>query len=157
MRKFQILDKEGVALTISQLDEEAAKFWGKEVHSKNYANPFPEVIPKDDSIKSHIEAEMHNAHNNSLNWFDIIGWNVANQGNYTTGWNNVIDTMVTESLGRSILNDQCELPEFIQTGNEWHLPEQVEIRVYTILKYFKPFVDLIKHWESKGYVPVSIE
>lgn len=157
MKKFQILNKEGVALTLSQLDGEAAKFWSKEIHPKNYANPFPEVIPKDDSMKSRIDAETRNAYNNSSNWFDIIGWSVANQGHYTTGWNNVIDTMVTESLGHAILNDQFELPEFIQVGNEWHLPEQVEIKVYATLKYFKPFVDLIKHWESKGYVPVSIE
>lgn len=157
MRKFQILNKEGVALTMSQLDSEAANFWGKEVHPKDYANPFPMVLPKDDSIESHIEAETRNAYNTSSNWFDIIGWHIANQGNYTTGWNNVIDSMVTKSLGHAILNDQFELPEFIRVEDELHLPEQVEMQIYAVLNYFKPFVDLIKHWESKGYTPASIE
>lgn len=157
MKKFQILNKDGVALTISQLDAEAAKFWGKEVHPKNYANPFPDVMPKDDSLKSYIEAERENAINDSLNWYDTVGYTIANQGDYTTGWNNVINTMVTESLGRAILGKQFEIPEFIQVGNEQHLPEQVEMRINAVLNYFKPFVNLIKHWESKGYTPVSIE
>lgn len=124
---------------------------------ENYANPFPEIMPKDDSFKSRIEAEVANARNNSLNWYDIIGRNIANQGNYTTGWNNVINTMVAENLGQVILGDQFELPEFVQIGDEQHLPLQVEVRISIVLNYFKPFVNLIKHWESKGYIPVSIE
>lgn len=157
MKKFQILNKDRVALTISQLDAEAAKFWGKEVHPKNYANPFPDVMPKDDSLKSHIEAEIENARHNSLNWYDIVGYTIANQGDYTIGWNNVINSLISENLGRAIISEQFELPEFIQIGDELHLPRRIEVRINAVLNYFKPFVNLIRHWESKGYIPVSIE
>lgn len=157
MKKFQILNKDGVALTMSQLDGEAATFWGKEVHPKNYANPFPDVMPKDDSLTSYIEAEIENARHNSLNWYDIVGYTIANQGDYTTGWNNIINTMVSENLGRAIVGEQFELPEFIQIGDELHLPRRIEMRINAVLNYFRPFVDLIKHWESKGYTPISIE
>lgn len=157
MKKFQILNQDGVALTMSQLDEEAAAFWGKEVHPKNYANPFSEVMPKDDSIKARIDAEVANARQNSLNWYDIVGYTIANQGNYTTGWNNVINSLISENLGRAIIGEQFELPEFIQIGDELHLPRRIEMRINAVLNYFKPFINLIKHWESKGYTPVSIE
>lgn len=157
MKKFQILNQDGVALTMSQLDEEAAAFWGKEVHPKNYANPFPEIIPKDDSLESHIEAEVANARQNSLNWYDIVGFTIANQGNYTTGWNNVINSLISENLGLAIISEQFELPEFVQIGDELHLPRRIEMRINAVLNYFRPYVNLIKHWESKGYIPISIE
>ena len=157
MKKFQVLNQDGVALTMSQLDEEAAAFWGKEVHPKNYANPFPEVMPKDDSIKARIDAEVANARQNSLNWYDIVGYTIANQGNYTTGWNNVINSLISENLGRAIIGEQFELPEFIQIGDELHLPRRIEMRINAVLNYFKPFINLMKHWECKGYTPISIE
>lgn len=157
MKKFQILNQDGVALTMSQLDEEAAAFWGKEVHPKNYANPFPVVQPKSDSLMDRIEAEQTNIRNSSLNWYDIVGYTIANQGNYTTGWNNVINSLISENLGRAIIGEQFELPEFIQIGDELHLPRRIEMRINAVLNYFKPFINLIKHWECKGYTPISIE
>lgn len=157
MKKFQILNQDGVALTMSQLDAEAAAFWGKEVHPKNYANPFPVVQPKSDSLMDRIEAEQTNVRNSSLNWYDIVGYTIANQGNYTTGWNNVINSLLSENLGLAIIGEQFELPEFIQIGDELHLPRRIEIRINAVLNYFKPFVNLIKYWESKGYTPISIE
>lgn len=157
MKKFQILNQDGVALTMSQLDEEAAAFWGKEVYPKNYANPFPVVQPKSDSLMDRIEAEQTNVRNSSLNWYDIVGYTIANQGNYTTGWNNVINSLISENLGRAIIGEQFELPEFIQIGDELHLPRRIEMRINAVLNYFKPFINLIKHWESKGYTPISVE
>lgn len=44
MNKFQILDKNANALTIAELDKEAAEFWGKEIDPKHYANPFPKKV-----------------------------------------------------------------------------------------------------------------
>ena len=73
---------------MKELDKEAAEFWGKEVDSKNYANPFPEV--EGDSFA----AIQTNALNRSQNWFDIIGRAIATQENYTTGWQNVAHTLV---------------------------------------------------------------
>lgn len=36
---FQIKNEEGQPLLMSQLDSEAAEFWGKPVHEKQYAYP----------------------------------------------------------------------------------------------------------------------
>ena len=139
MNSFRILNTEGKAMTMGELN--------KEVHPKNYANPFPDVIVSENaSFKEKMQAEMANARNSSLNWYGIIGWNIANQGDYTSGWQNVVHTMMAESLGNCLLNI-----------NQLHLEDSYEARIYATLNYFKPFVDLINHWMSKGYTPEKIE
>lgn len=160
MKKFQITDENNNPIAITKLDAEAAKFWNKPVDEKYYANPFEEkVAPEDASMKEKIQVEMHNAQLAQLNWFEIIGWNIANQGNYTSGWNNVIHTMMTESLGTAILGREYKVPNFEDTDNngKLHLPVNIEEHIYSTLQYFKPFVELIRHWESKGYKPVSLD
>lgn len=163
MNSFRILNAEGKAITMGELDKEAAAFWNKEVHPKNYANPFPDVIVSEDaSFEEKMQAEMANARNSSLNWYEIIGWNIANQGDYTSGWQNVVHTMMAESLGNCLLNinqgEPIEIAHFIKhDNNQLHLEDSYEARIYATLNYFKPFVDLINHWMSKGYTPEKIE
>ena len=161
MAAFRILDKDGKALTMAELDKEAAEFWGKEVHPKHYANPFPDKVASEDApLSEKIRIEHENALNNGSNWFDIIGWNIANQGNYTTGWRNVVRTMVAENLGECLVHlnkdKPIELAKFVG-DKELHLESSWEIELYGTLNYYKPFVDLINHWSAKGYVPVKIE
>lgn len=154
MNAFKILNAEGKAITMAELDKEAAEFWGKEVDPKHYANPFPKE--EGDSFS----AICANALNNAQNWFDIIGWNIANQGNYTTGWQNVAHTMVTEALGSCLVSLHKDKPvrlaEFVG-DNDIHLEESCETRLYSTLNYYKPFIDLINHWMAKGYTPVKVE
>ena len=161
MNSFQILDKDCKALTMTELDKEAAEFWGKEVNPKYYANPFP--IKKASEGASYSEVmhiERENAQNNGSNWFDIIGWNIANQGNYTHGWRNVVHTMVTQSLGECLINlnkdKPIELDKFVG-DTEIHLEDSCEVKLYSTLNYYKPFIDLINHWMAKGYTPVKVE
>ena len=161
MNKFQILNKDGKALTMAELDKEAAEFWGKEAHPKHYANPFPDKVASEDApLSEKIRIEHENARNNGLNWFDIIGWNIANQGNYTTGWRNVVHTMVVENLGECLVNlnkdAPIELAEFVG-DKELHLGDSWEIKLFCALNYYKPFVNLINHWAAKGYTPIKIE
>ena len=161
MNKFQILNKEGKAITMAELDKEAAEFWGKEVHPKHYANPFPDKkISKDTPYSEAVRIERENAMNNVSNWFDVIGWNIANQGTYTYGWHNVVYTMVTEKLGECLVslreNEPIELAEFVG-DTEIHLGNSWEEELYSTLNYYKPFVDLINHWMAKGYIPVKVE
>lgn len=161
MNKFQILDKNGKALTMAELDKEAAEFWGKEVHPKYYANPFPNKVASEDApLSEKIRIEHENALNNGSNWFDIIGWNIANQGNYTTGWRNVVRTMVAENLGECLVrlnkDKPIELAKFVG-DKELHLESSWETELYCTLNYYRPFVDLINHWAAKGYTPVKIE
>lgn len=139
---------------MGKLDKEAAEFWGKEIDPKHYANPFPKV--GGDSLS----AMRANALNNTQNWFDVIGWNIANQGNYTSGWQNVVHTMVTETLGECLVNlhkdEPIKLAEFVG-DTEIHLADSWEIKLCATLNYYKPFIDLINHWMAKGYTPVKVE
>ena len=154
MNAFKILNAEGQALTMAELDKEAAKFWGKEVDSKNYANPFPEVEGNS------FAAIRANALNNAQNWFDIIGRAIANQENYTTGWQNVAHTLVVRHLGECLISlrrdNPIKLAEFVGDDNI-HLEESCEIKLFATLDYFKPFINLINHWMAKGYTPIKIE
>ena len=161
MNKFQILDKDGKALTMAELDKEAAEFWNKKVHPKYYANPFPDKVADEGaSFSEKIRIESKNALNNASNWFDVIGWNIANQGKYTFSWQNVAHTMLAENLGECLINlyegEQIKIAEFVG-GEELHLADSWEIKLFHTLNYYKPFVDLINHWSAKGYIPVKVE
>lgn len=73
MNSSRTLNAEGKAMTMGELDKEAAAFWNKEVHPNT--NPFPDVIVSEDvSFKEKMQTEMANARNSSLNWYEIIGW-----------------------------------------------------------------------------------
>ena len=161
MNAFRILNANGEALTMGELDAEAAAFWGKEVDPKYYANPFPDKVADEGaSLSEKIRIQSENARNNGSNWFDIIGWNIANQGNYTSGWQNVVHTMVTENLGECLVSlrkdEPIKLAEFVG-DTEMHLEDSWEMKLYPTLNYYKPFVDLINHWIAKGYIPVKVE
>lgn len=161
MNKFQILDKNGKAITMAELDKEASEFWGKEIDPKHYANPFPnKVADEGASFSERMEIERDNALNNGSNWFDIIGWNIANQGNYTSGWQNVAYTMIAENLGECLISlhkdEPIKIAEFVG-DKEIHLGDNWEIKLFHTLNYYKPFIDLINHWAAKGYTPVKIE
>ena len=161
MNAFKILDKNGKALTMGELDKEAAEFWGKEVHPKHYANPFPnKKISKDIPYSEAVRIERENALNNVHNWFDVIGLNIACQDDYTSGWQNVVHTMVVQSLGDCLVSlrrdKPIELAEFVG-DTEIHLGNSWEEELYSTLNYYKPFVDLINHWMAKGYIPVKVE
>ena len=161
MNAFKILDKNGKALTMAELDKEAAEFWGKEIHPKHYANPFPDKKAGEGaSFAEKMRIERENALNNAHNWLDVIGLNIACQGDYTSGWQNVVHTMVVQSLGECLVNlhkdKPIKLAEFVGDA-EIHLGDSWEEELYPTLTYFKPFVDLINHWMAKGYIPVKVE
>lgn len=67
--------------------------------------------------------------------------------------------MMAENLGTAILGREYKVPEFEDTdkNGKLHLPVNVEEHIYSVFQYFKPFVALIRHWESKGYKPVSLD
>lgn len=162
---FQIKNKEGKAIAINELDKEAAEFWGKEVHKKNYANPVKDT--DDMSEIERIRAEM------SSNWFDIIGWCIHSQGNACSGWPNVVATMIAEHIGMKFIDTSegyqdrpIVLPQFVPSkylnaeGEERpavHLPDKLEQGIYGLYMFYEPFIDLINHWQAKGYTPHKVE
>ena len=147
MNSFQILDKENNPISIKQLDKEAAEFWGKEVDPKWYANP---------SSKETHPLKQHS------NWYDTIGWTIAHKGNYTSGWHNVVNDLISETLGQKFIDFEdkttVKVAEFQKSGETTlSLPEKVEIDIYFCLEYYKPYIQLINHWMGKGYTPKQIK
>jgi hypothetical protein len=132
MNAFQILDKENTPISINKLDQEASKFWGVASHPKYYAEPFPEI--------------MHYG-----NWYDIIGWSIANQGNYTSGWNNVATTMFNSNLEGFVINHKNK--EQVEILNN----ETLYAKLQAIIKFYEPYIALINHWQSLGYTPKQIK
>lgn len=135
---FQILNKEGEALTMNELDREAAAFWNKEVHTKHYASPpaNTEGMSEIDKIRSDITG----------NWFDVIGYQIHSpeDARYTSGWNNVkcsLWTIQSKGWYSKVFN--------------WSI-EEMEIYMKVTKDFLKPYYDLIDHWEAKGYQPQQV-
>jgi len=121
MNAFQILDKENNPISINELDQQAAEFWNVEIHPKWYASPSE----------------------TSGNWYDNIGWYIANQGHCTSGWNNVKVSMITSSMESA--------------ANRILKGEQTDASIQVIMEWYKPYYDLIDHWEALGYQPKQIK
>ncbi len=119
MNAFQIVDKDNNPVPINELDKQAAEFWDVELRSRSYACP---------TI-------------NNTNWYDSIGWKIANPGRYATGW-----TQVKMDLLRLHLEDVA-----------YALVSHTKPLSYEeILNSWKPYFDLIDHWASLGYQPKQI-
>lgn len=84
MKSFQIRTKENKAISLNQLDEEAAQLWGKSVSNKKWAFPF--------ELTNNM---LQNIMISSLNWFDIIGFAIARKP--VTTWDDVINNMTEDS------------------------------------------------------------
>ena len=105
-KAFQIVDKEGKAVTLSELDKQAAEVWGVEVDEKHYAAP-----TKDEMKVS------------GLNWYDTIGFRIANPNQrWATGWKNVLNELfITCMNGCAELEDE-ELHWQIVAAKEFMKP-----------------------------------
>jgi len=162
---FQILNKEGEALTMKELDAEACAFWKKDSHPKHYADP-SEPRREGESEVNFLRRSM------TSNWFDIIGWCIHSQGNACGGWPNVVATMIAESIGmhfidtsdgykdRPIKLPEWQLHEYKNKEGEdkktYHLPDKVEESIFGIYQFYQPYIDLINHWQGKGYQPLKV-
>lgn len=137
MNMFQILDKDGKAIDINALDQEACILWGTKLDKKSYASPYDKSGVYDKymsgeytygSIKVGGETSFYAAREN---WFDQIGWRIA-QGN--TAWTGLKD-------------------DLLEVYKKYDIPEEdikADPRVWG-------FIELIDLWESKGYVAVSMD
>lgn len=139
MNSFQILDKENNPISINQLDKEAAEFWDVEIQSKSYACP-PNDFPEGTS-------EFYS----NPNWYDTIGWQIAYQGNYTSGWNNVATAMFNCNLEGFMINHKNK--EQVEILNN----ETLYAKLQATIKFYEPYIALINHWQSLGYTPKQIK
>lgn len=123
MSAFQI-HKDGAAVSISEIDSIAARFWGVEEHPKYYASP----------------------KGSSMNWFNTIGYAIAEQGNYVSGWRNVICTFQSILLEGIVCGPD-------KTINTMELTKEI---ASSIIENTWPFVELCKHFQELGLVPVKL-
>lgn len=153
MAGFQIRTKEGEALSISELDKEAAAFWGKEVHHKRYADPGEEPDPSD------IRACMNRANN----WFDAIGWYIAESKEIAypenMSWYQIMHAMVGNSLLRCLWDyETLDYTKEVMMGAPKDGDRAPVLNsILCVANYYDPYFALIKHWADKGYTPHRVE
>jgi hypothetical protein len=76
---FQIRDNNNKAISLKELDKEAAEFWKVPLDEKWYATPSGAI--------------------QDLNWFDFIGFEIHKKSScYTHGWSNVKCGLVKNTL-----------------------------------------------------------
>lgn len=126
---FAIHTKEDVAVSILDLDKEAQEFWGRVSTDRSYASPTGDY---------------------GYDWFNIIGWSIHKQINYTTGWNNVVLSMYNIHMEGMPLDLKGE-------GVTLKTPEQMLAHLTRINAFLLPMIQLVQHWEKKGYVPVQVK
>lgn len=143
---FQIKDKDGNAITINHLDEEAATLWGVELKQKIYASPYkdlvkPETFASDEEKKKWSMKSLDNTRNQiTCNWFDNVGF-IIHKGKAT--WKEVKDDYLEPYLeALKKYEDRPDYDNFKKAFLGGHV---------------QSMCDLIDHWESKGYVPVPVK
>lgn len=164
---FEIHNSDNQAIPLEELNKEAAKFWGKELDPNFYANPTQPFSNPDNLVgKELVKAQMIHSIRTSPNWFDAIGWYIANQKSYYRGWTNIAASMMVELIGMRFINSSpgynekpVKIAEVIYLNSDPYpsLSLDITIQIASTLKYFKPYIDLINHWQSKGYKPVQIK
>lgn len=123
---FQIRDKNGEAIELHTLDKEIAALWGVPTAPEDWASP---IKPK--TVFANTREELDHIRNRMLlNWFDIIGRPI-HQKKYNN-WEDIRKEIISPYLGFLTLEEALKDD------------------------YIKPFLDVIKIWEEKGYIPVHI-
>ena len=156
MAGFQIKNAEGIAISINDLDEEAAAFWNKEIKEKSYADPTPEFTNPDNLEGDELFlAKMKYEFNHRNNWYDAIGWYIAESKAIeypdTISWKNVMNAM----MGNSLLDCFMKRDD-IEICDPFNIPSPCMENLQGTLLYYQPYFQLIKHWKDKGYIPVRV-
>lgn len=162
MAQFQILNKEGIAISLNDLDAEIAKFWNKEVDGELFANPMPEV--KESKTVTYMEACRENNLNNSLNWYDTIGWNITQLSDNNVSWKAVAEALIRDLVMECVINtenDEITLAS-VEITKESTLEDitlktkdRSMVGIVTALELFKPHIELINYLKDQGYQPVK--
>ena len=131
MNAFKIVDQCNRAIPLDHIDRMACMFWNVQYDKKHYASPFGL---------------------NGSNWFDVIGWHIANQLCFTSGWNNVLVTMVSASLQWDLLPEVTERKSVELKPNE-----KIFDSITQSLEYLSPFIKFMNYLNEHGYKPIKIE
>lgn len=123
MNGFEIHDKDGNAIIINTLDEQICNLIGNPVHSKNYC-----YLGKESELLTYRDRS------NAGNWFDILGWQIANN-----------------------LSFQDIIDEYEKTFAEF-IGEEDENGLIIDLKTIIPYhIMVLEFWIESGYTGHSVE
>lgn len=155
MNSFQIHNSNGEPIDIHELDKEAAEFWNKPVHNKQYAFPIPEPNYEGMTDKEKMKAEFDYCCKQSGNWYDTVGYQIANpKVSWTNGWDNIKACLwAVQSV--DLYKDLFDIRRYKDEYGVYHT--HTDILIAVIKSYLEPYYNLIDHWASKGYIPVQIK
>lgn len=134
MNQFQIHDSNGKAIAINDLDAEACTLWGTQIDKKSYASPYDKPEIKNIYFQDVQGQRMLNEFtfwSQRQDWFNSMAWKIA-QGNTT--WKGLREAHLAIYVQHEIAIEEL----------------QIDARVWG-------FIELIEMWESKGYIPVSMD
>lgn len=132
---FQFKNKEtGYIYTLNEIDEIAAKFWGKEVSSKYYATPNG---------------------SNPGNWFDILGACIEELQYFTSK-----DSQGKRIYLRSIDGGTASIFDFSEVAamilDKWTRYNATAERVFEDMESLKPYIELCFHLKSLNILGIGL-
>lgn len=159
MASFKVLNAEGQAIAIDDLDKEACELWGVEYRDKDYATPFikkpftnPDNLEGVALTRAKLIYEMDAP---SLNWFDMIGAKIAYSWYKAVTWSE-IKTEIISGCAYHFFNGSSELVATCGDGDDKRLPDELNFKLACYVEFTRPFINLIDHWNKKGYIPVKL-
>lgn len=158
--QFKILNADGKAIPINDLDREACELWGKEYDDDEYANPFtPEPFTNPNNLEG-IELTRakirHRIEAPTLNWFDMIGSKIAFCRYSSTSWEDIKQEIMS-GVSHKFFSEDRQLTPIVGEGNNTRLPDDLSFKLVCYVEFVRPFIDLIDSWKDKGYQPITIK
>lgn len=129
--------KTNYTYTLNEVDEIASKFWGKEVHPREYAYPGE---PKDRWI-------------HAPNWFDMLGHPIEDLQFFTYKDEENRLIYKRSNKPRDAEFDMVEVASLMLNENTRH-SESVEA-MFAMVEFLKPYVELCYHLKSLDIVGVG--
>jgi hypothetical protein len=132
---FQFKNKEtGYIYTLHEVDEIAAKFWGKEVHQVQYATPNGP---------------------NPGNWFDILGACIEDLQYFVSK-----DSQGKRIYLRSIDGGSASSFDFSEVAamilGKWTRYNTTAERVFEDMESLKPYIELCFHLKSMNIIGIGL-
>jgi hypothetical protein len=132
---FQFKNKEtGYIYTLNEIDEIAAKFWGKEVHRAQYATPKGP---------------------NLGNWFDILGACIEDLQYFTSK-----DAQGKRIYLRSIDGGNASIFDFSEVASmilgKWTRSNTTADQVFQDMDALKPYIELCFHLRSINIIGIGL-
>lgn len=128
----------GKVYTINEIDEIVAKFWGKEVHPKEYAYPGE---PRDGGW-------LHKP-----NWFDMLGHPIEDLQFFINKDENSQIIYKRSEKPRVAEFDMREVASLMLNCNTRYSDDVEDM--YSMLNFIKPYVELCYHLRSLNIVGVG--